>query len=447
MKKSSLIGHTVEAYDLIIRDPHPADSVLDTFFRSHKYLGSHDRRFVAESVYGMLRCKRRLEWLLGGTSSEAAAASDQRQSLLVCLLYLVVYCHEEVGKLLEQCEPDPEEKKLLPVVLAEAKERNERFESAADAGLDSMTRLAIRFSFPSWMIERWVAEFGEDETCAMCAALNTQAPLTLRVNLLKTDVESCSRALEEEKVKTERTKLSPTGLTVHRRMNIFALDAFQKGFFEVQDEGSQILSMLVDPKPTSKVVDACAGGGGKSLALAALMKNRGAIFALDTNAYRLDGLRKRIKRSGVDTIRVRVVQAGQLPADLLGTADNVLVDAPCSGLGTIRRNPGTKWTVTPEDVAELRVKQLSILTHYAQCVKTNGRLVYATCTTMKDENEGVVEAFLAANPQFELLEPSSILKRYQLENLGKEKYFRLKPHVHNTDGFFAAVMRKKESRP
>ena len=444
MKKSSLIGHTVEAYDLILRDKHPADSVLDTFFRSRKYLGSHDRRFVAETVYGMLRYKRRLEWLLQGTSSEAAAIADERQSLLVCLLYLVVYCHEEVAKLLEQCEPDPEEKKLLPVVLAEAKERNERFEAASYGGLDKSTRLAIKFSFPNWMIERWMEEYGEEETCAMCTALNTQAPLTLRVNLLKTDVEGCRRALEEEKLKTEVTKYSPMGLTAHRRMNIFSLEAFQKGYFEVQDEGSQILSLLVDPKPTSKVVDACAGGGGKSLALAVIMKNRGAIYALDTNAYRLDGLRKRIKRSGVDTIRIRVVEAGHLPDDLLGTADNVLVDAPCSGLGTIRRNPGTKWSVTPEAVAELQVKQLGILTHYARCVKTNGRLVYATCTTMKDENEGVVEKFLESHPQFELLVPAEILKRYMLESLGQEKYFRLKPHVHNTDGFFAAVMRRKE---
>ncbi len=444
MKKSSLIGHTVEAYDLILRDKHPADSVLDTFFRSHKYLGSHDRRFVAETVYGMLRYKRRLEWLLQGTSSEASASEDQRRSLLVCLLYLVVYCREEIAKLLEQCEPDPEEKKLLPVVLAEAKERNERFEAASDGGLEKVTRLAIKLSFPNWMIERWLEEYGEEETCAMCSALNTQAPLTLRVNLLKTDVEGCRRALEQEKLKTEATKFSPVGLTAHRRMNIFGLETFQKGFFEVQDEGSQILSLLVDPKPTSKVVDACAGGGGKSLALAVLMKNRGSIYALDTNSYRLDGLRKRIKRSGVDTIRIRAVEADHLPDDLVGTADNVLVDAPCSGLGTIRRNPGTKWTVTPETVAELHVKQLGILTHYARCVKVNGRLVYATCTTMKDENEGVVEKFLVDHPQFELLMPASILKRYQLEALGQEKYFRLKPHVHNTDGFFAAVMRRKE---
>ena len=444
MKKSSLIGHTVEAYDLILRGNHPADSVLDTFFRSHKYLGSHDRRFIAETVYGMLRHKGRLEWLLRGTTNEAASTLNHRRSLLVCLLYLVVFCDEEIGKLLEQCEPDPEEKNLLPVVLDEAKTRNERFEAAPVSDDDCTTRLSLEFSFPIWMIEGWLEQYGKEETRSMCTALNMQAPLTLRVNLLKIDVEGCRRALAEEKLNTDLTKFSPVGLTAQRRMNIFGLDAFQKGFFEVQDEGSQLLSLLVDPKPTSKVVDACAGGGGKSLSLAALMKNRGVIFALDTNAYRLEGLRKRIRRSGVDTIRVRVVEAGQLPADLVETADNVLVDAPCSGLGTIRRNPGIKWTLTPEAIAELQVKQLAILTHYARCVKTNGRLVYATCTTMKDENEVVVERFLDAHPHFEILEPSTILRRYQLESLAQGKYFRLKPHVHNTDGFFAAVMRRRK---
>ena len=174
------------------------------------------------------------------------------------------------------------------------------------------------------------------------------------------------------------------------------------------------------------------------------MKNRGAIFALDTNSFRLEGLRKRIRRSGVDTIRVCKVEEGQLPPGLTDAADNVLVDAPCSGLGTIRRNPGMKWTVTPASVAELNIKQSNILNHYAQCVKMNGRLIYSTCTMMRLENEGVVEKFLGDHPQFEIMEPSVILRRYQLETLMQEKYFRLKPHVHGTDGFFAAVMRRKQ---
>ncbi len=444
MKTSSLIGHTVEVYDLILHSEHPADSTIDTFFRTHKYLGSHDRRFVAETAYGMLRHKKRIEWLCETSGKKFLGSSDNPAVLLQCLVYRVTVANDAVPILVDDLEVEPDEKGSLSLLLTAAKEQNDGFDKRTEIRSGSVTNAALRYSFPEWMIDAWHQQFGDEETIQLCEALNISAPLTLRVNTIKATVEECQEALAKENIETERTKFSSVGLIVRRRLNIFQLDIFRKGFFEVQDEGSQILSMLVDPKQTSKVVDACAGGGGKALALAALMKNRGAIFALDTNSYRLEGLRKRIRRSGVDTIRVCKVEEGQLPDGLNGAADNVLVDAPCSGLGTIRRNPGMKWTVTPATVAELSVKQSTILDHYARCVKLNGRLVYSTCTMMPQENEAVVEKFLAEHSQFELLEPSAILRRYQLESLTNEKYFRLKPHIHGTDGFFAAVMRRKQ---
>ena len=444
MKTSSLIGHTAEVYDLIIRSEHPADSTIDTFFRSHKYLGSHDRRFIAETAYGMLRHKKRIEWLCETSGKKFLESSDNPAAFLQCLVYRAAVANDEVEMLVHELEADPSEKQSLSFFLNEVKEQNGRFENELSSQSGGTAELSLRYSFLEWMIEEWLGQYGEDETAHLCAALNKPAPLTLRVNTLKTTVDDCQEALAKENIETERTKYSSVGLTVRKRINVFQLDIFRKGFFEVQDEGSQLLSLLVDPKPTSKVVDACAGGGGKSLALAALMKNRGAIFALDTNSFRLEGLRKRIRRSGVDTIRVCKVEEGQLPPGLTDAADNVLVDAPCSGLGTIRRNPGMKWTVTPASVAELNIKQSNILNHYAQCVKMNGRLIYSTCTMMRLENEGVVEKFLGDHPQFEIMEPSVILRRYQLETLMQEKYFRLKPHVHGTDGFFAAVMRRKQ---
>lgn len=441
MKKSSLIGHAAEVYDLVLRETHPADSLIDTFFRSHKYLGSHDRRFIAETVYGMLRYKLRVEWLLQSTKEKFVRLEPEKRSYLTCLVYLVIIGNEEIGKLIEEIkiEGDTDFASLLNDVVT----INTEFQNGPDANLRTGERLSVEYSFPVWMIEEWLQCYGADETVKLCKSLNQPAPLTLRVNTLKTTVQECQGALEKENIQSERTKLSPFGLNVKKRMNIFQLKIFQDGFFEVQDEGSQIISLLVDPKPTSKVVDACAGGGGKSLALAALMKNRGVVYALDTNTHRLEGLRKRIRRSGVDTIRVRAVEEHTVPADLINTADNVLVDAPCSGLGTIRRNPGMKWSVTPDTVAELNAKQSAILHQYAACVKLNGRLVYATCTMMKSENDDVVETFLARHPEFEIMEPSTILKRYELESLATEKYFQLSPHVHGTDGFFAAVMRRK----
>ncbi len=444
MKTSSLIGHTVEVYDLILRSEHPADSTIDTFFRTHKYLGSHDRRFVAETAYGMLRQKNRIEWLCENSDAESLIPAKNPASFLGCLVYRTAFANDASAVLVNDLDAETAEKAALSLFLARIEEKNSEIESGTALGSGSTSDLSLRYSYPEWMIKEWRVQFGDEETVRMCAALNAPAPLTLRVNTLKTSVEDCQEALAREKIDAERTKFSGVGLTVRKRLNIFQLDVFRKGFFEVQDEGSQILAMLVDPKPTSRVVDACAGGGGKALALAALMKNRGAIFALDTNAYRLESLRKRIRRSGVDTIRVCKIEEGHLPDGLADASDNVLVDAPCSGLGTIRRNPGMKWTVTPAAIAELSVKQSAILEHYAQCVKVNGRLVYSTCTMMIPENEAVVEKFLADHPQFELIEPAVILRRYGLESLSNEKYFRLKPHVHGTDGFFAAVMRRKQ---
>ncbi len=431
-------------YDLIIRSVHPADSTIDTFFRSHKYLGSHDRRFVAETVYGMLRHKKRIEWLCETSGEKFRRSPDAHATFLQCLVYRATDGGDVIEALIKELDAEPLEKESLSLLLNEAKIRNDGFEEGNRSSSGDKKQLSLRYSFPEWIIEEWREEYGGDETVRLCAALNTPAPLTLRVNTLKASVEDCQDALAKENIETERTKFSQVGLTVRKKINVFQLDVFRKGFFEVQDEGSQILSLLVDPKPTSKVVDACAGGGGKSLALAALMKNRGVIFALDTNAYRLEGLRKRIRRSGVDTIRICKVEEGELPPGLVDVADNVLVDSPCSGLGTLRRNPGMKWTVTPESVAELNIKQSNILNHYARCVKVNGRLIYSTCTMMKSENEDIVEKYLIAHPEFEIMEPSVILRRYQLESLSGEKYFWLKPHIHGTDGFFAAVMQRKQ---
>ncbi|MGA9406895.1 MAG: RsmB/NOP family class I SAM-dependent RNA methyltransferase, partial [Bacteroidota bacterium] len=364
MKKSSLIGHTVEAYDLIIRSEHPADSTIDIFFRSHKYLGSHDRRFIAETVYGMLRHKKRIEWLHETSGGKNLRSSDSQATFLQCLVYRATVGGDKIETLVEELGADPVEQQSLLFSLHKAKDQNDGLEGKSQHHGDDTKHVSLLYSFPEWLIEEWCKEYGEDETVRLCAALNTPAPLTLRVNTLKASIGDCQDALAKENIETERTKFSEAGLTVRRKINIFQLDVFRKGFFEVQDEGSQILSLLVDPKPTSKVVDACAGGGGKSLALAALMKNRGVIFALDTNSYRLEGLRKRIRRSGVDTIRICKVEEGELPANLIDAADNVLVDAPCSGLGTLRRNPGMKWTVSPESIAELNIKQSSILNHY-----------------------------------------------------------------------------------
>lgn len=426
MKLSSLIGHVTEAYAEIASSRKPADHLIDLFFRSRKYLGSHDRRFIAETVYAMLRHRRRTEWMV------SRADVQGNRHLLLCAATLLL------------------ERKVAPEVLDAEQLLPEGTVAALAAltecepeGTAAAERLGLRYSFPDWMLERWFGSFGEEETESLCRSMNTPAPITLRVNTVRCSVDECMRSLKEEGIDSVRTEFSPVGLHIPKRLNVFQLETFRKGYFEVQDEGSQLLALLVDPKPRAKVVDACAGGGGKSLALAAIMKNRGEIFSLDIHEFRLEELKKRIRRAGIDTIRVRPVSEEESPEELQGAAEYVLVDAPCSGTGTIRRNPGMKWSVTPEMLRELHQKQVRILDQYSRCVAPGGTLVYATCSLMEEENAQVAEQFLAAHPEFEPLPPGARLQRYGLEALAGERFFRLMPNRHGTDGFFAAVFRRR----
>jgi 16S rRNA (cytosine967-C5)-methyltransferase len=424
MKLSSLIGHVIELYSDVVDSSKPADRHIDLFFRSRKYLGSSDRRFIAETMYGMLRHKKRIEWIV-------SVLETKNELRRLCGAYLLMNGGATKGQLAEEINLPLEELSLI----------EERVNRTPESG-SRIEMLATAYSFPEWMIAGWRDEMGDEALEPLCTVLNTQAPMTIRVNTVKTSREECRRILSQEGVETDLAELSPFGLHLKRRTNLFQLQAFRDGLFEVQDEGSQLLALLVDPKPGSKVVDGCAGAGGKALAMASVMKNWGEIFALDVHSFRLEELKKRIRRSGVDSIRTRAVREGEVQEQLAGVADAVLVDAPCSGTGTIRRNPGMKWSVTEQMIDELQQKQGSILSLNAHYVKPGGKLIYATCSLMKKENESVVERFLADHPEFVLLPPATALERYGLARLAKNKYFQLLPHQYNTDGFFAAVLKR-----
>lgn len=427
MKLSSLIGHVTELTQEIDRTERPADRLIDLFFRERKYLGSKDRRFISETVYGMLRHRIRIEWGL-------AAAGVKETPLYQCLTFLLLDRKMNVQQLTAELNVPEEELSTI-----------ERCVNATPAFPSERASLSIQYSFPEWMLEEWETTAGKEHLGELCSVLNTQAPMTMRVNTIKISRDECQQRLAEEGVETERTPLSPLGLNLKRRINLFQLQSFKDGLFEVQDEGSQLLALLVDPKPRSKVIDACAGAGGKALAMASVMENRGEIFAFDVHSFRLEELQKRVRRDGVDTIRTTVIRENVAIDKFIGTADYVLVDAPCTGTGTIRRNPGMKWTVTKRMVDELCEKQFSILELNASYVKPGGRLVYATCSLIRRENQEVVERFLSAHPEFELTEPAAVLARYDLSHLARGKYFQLLPHEHNTDGFFAAVMKRKNT--
>jgi 16S rRNA (cytosine967-C5)-methyltransferase len=441
MKLSSLLGHTREVLQLVRDSGRPADNLIDSFFRTHKYLGSHDRRFVAETAYGTLRHLRRCETiLLQVLGAHADGMLPEDGFLLLAVTYLVAIDRRtpptvaDVAEAVKSGRLRPHLHSILQALpLAAVPELD-----------DPVERIGLLHSFPDWIVRRFLDQFGESETEKICESLNGQAPLTLRVNTLKTTVEECRKALAEEDIQTQPTRLSPFGLLVSKRMNVFQLQAFRSGFFEVQDEGSQLLPYLLDPKPTAKVLDACAGAGGKTLELSALMKNRGEIVAADVHSTRLEELRRRMRRAGASNVRIRLVDdVAELADRYRDYFDVVLLDAPCSGIGTFRRNPGMKWVVTEETVREVAEKQLHILEASAQLVKPGGIVAYATCTLFREENEDIIGKFLPAHPDFSLARPPLDESRFDLTPFAAGEFTKLYPHRDGTDGFFIAVMRRR----
>ncbi len=439
MQLSSLLGHVQELLGNIRASSKPADSLMDAFFRSHKYLGSHDRRFIAETTYGTLRNLRRCEFLLQSAIGDSAASVSREDGLLLLpVTFLVGIEHKTL--VAADITPPLSSMALKNGIVSFLKNL---VNDNPIPQTDIAERIGIEYSFPDWMVRRLLYEYGHEESENIMRSLNEPAPLTLRVNLLKSTVEKCQEDLKKQEIESARTSISPSGLQITKRINVFSLKTFQDGDFEVQDEGSQILPLLIDPKPTAKVLDACAGAGGKTLGFAAIMKNRGEIFATDNNGYRLKELKKRSRRAGAFNIRpLEVATVGDLPDKLKNYFDVVFVDAPCSGLGTIRRNPGMKWTVTEETVSEVSAKQTEILRQCIALVKPGGRLVYATCTLLRQENEDVVNQFVGANPDFRFVNPEPMLSKLGIKNAISGNFIKLLPHIHGTDGFFCAVMVK-----
>jgi 16S rRNA (cytosine967-C5)-methyltransferase len=423
MRPSSLAGHAVELIEILQNDPRPADHLIDTFFRRRRYLGSHDRRELAESVYGILRHLRLLQFYI------AKAKPDSINH--PAWLYAAYKLH------LEKISPEALQTHALSLSSAQL-----RSLAASDHAGSGPQDLGLRTSFPNWLVEKLQEQIGESETEKLLEAMNQPPPLTIRVNTLKTTRENCLHELRKRGHQGAPTPLSPDGIHLKKRVNLFSLDLFRDGWFELQDEGSQIISLLVDPKPNWRVADVCAGGGGKTLHLAALMKNRGEIWAFDVAPQRLENLRKRSRRCGIHNVRCRLLQPDEIPANLLGQMDAILIDAPCSGAGVLRRNPDAKWKITPEMVREMAAKQKQIIKHYAPLLKPGGRLVYATCSLLAEENEDVVQSFLALHSEFRWGHAAAILQRYQLAPLADGGVFHLFPQRQGTDGFFAAVLER-----
>jgi 16S rRNA (cytosine967-C5)-methyltransferase len=413
---AKLIDAATTALNLLLRFEHPADAVLSKFFRDNRQLGQNDRAFVAETAYAVLRRRRLLEKLLD-------AEANPRRLVLAALVRLL-------GGSQRQLEGALNEKELKWV-----------------AGLKGRTvgdwSLAEQADFPDWLADRLLAHMAADALLGLAQGLNQPAPLDLRVNPLKTGREAVLKRLADEGIAAVPGALAPLAVRLKGRTVLQKHPLYLDGSIEVQDEGSQLLGYLVAPKRGEMVADFCAGAGGKTLLLGALMRSTGRLYAFDVSDKRLGRLRERVARAGLSNVHPIAI-AGENDARvkrLAGKFDRVLVDAPCSGLGTLRRNPDLKWRQTPEGVAELARKQRDILRGAARLVKPGGRLVYATCSILPEENEGVVADFLAAQPDFGLLSARDVLEKQGLAPAGGE-YLRLAPNTHGTDGFFAAVFER-----
>ncbi|RYF83094.1 MAG: RsmB/NOP family class I SAM-dependent RNA methyltransferase [Comamonadaceae bacterium] len=403
----------------VLKFDHPADAIVSRFFRENRQLGPRERATLTETAYAVLRKKLLYEYL-------ARSGSGARERRLAILGF-----HGPRDFL--KSALDDQERRWL---------------DNCDAVTPGDLMAMHRHNLPEWLAAPLQAQVGEDFP-SLADALMQPAPLDLRVNTQQMKREEARAALKQAGIAAEPTPYSPWGLRVQGKPSLNRLDLFNQGAVEVQDEGSQLLALMLDAKRGEMVVDFCAGAGGKTLALGAAMRNTGRLYAFDTSAHRLDALKPRLARSGLSNVHPAAIahERDERVKRLAGKIDRVLIDAPCSGLGTLRRNPDLKWRQTPEVVRELAVLQTAILQSAARLLKPGGRLIYATCSMLPEENEGIAEAFTAAHADFQAQEAVDVLAGLKVQGAatlctggpGGGRFLRLWPHRHATDGFFAAV--------
>ncbi|MDD4767759.1 MAG: 16S rRNA (cytosine(967)-C(5))-methyltransferase RsmB [Desulfotomaculaceae bacterium] len=413
--------------------------------------GKLDRAFATELSYGTLRFLKTIDWILGQFVKQPLEAQTASvRNILRLSVYQLLYldkvpdsaaCNE--GAEMARKHGHPGAVKFVNGVLRSIARRKAGI-AFPDLSDDPIGHISIKYSHPAWLVERWLREFGPEDTILLCSANNMPAPNTVRVNTLKSTRNELIERLREEGLAAKETAYAPEGITIEGFLSISSMAAFREGQFQVQDESSMLASRAVAPAPGATVIDACSAPGGKATHLAQLMKNRGEIFAFDIHPHKLALIKENSVRLGIDIIRENAGDAIRLPEKFYGSADYVLVDAPCSGLGVLRRRPDARWRKDPGQIAGLVKLQAEILNSASCCVKDHGVLVYSTCTITREENLGQVEDFLVRHPEFVLEDLTPLLPRV-LDNDGTMAggYLQLLPHRHAMDGFFIARMRKE----
>jgi len=419
MHPNALLDLASDLLRTVLKLDQPADNLVSAFFRQHRALGARERHTLAETAYTVLRQRLLLQHL----AQSGSGALERRLAMLAwqgsdTFLRGALGTHEQQWL----AEVQKIDRSTLPEKL--------------------------RHNLPDWLAAALQAQIGDD-FWPLVQALEQPAPLDLRVNTLKAKRDEVQKGLAEAGIAAEPTPFSPWGLRVQGKPAVNKLEAFTRGDFEVQDEGSQLLALLTDAKRGEMVVDFCAGAGGKTLALGASMRSTGRLYAFDVSGHRLDALKPRLARSGLSNVHPAQIahERDERIKRLAGKIDRVLVDAPCSGLGTLRRNPDLKWRQSPKSVEELQAKQQAILASAARLLKPGGRLVYATCSLLQAENEEVVAAFDAERgADFQPLPVAEVLAGLKVERsteLVSTHHLRLWPQRHQTDGFFAAIWQRR----
>jgi len=418
MRPNSLIDHAAQLLRAVLKFDAAADATTASYFRQHRSLGPRERHALAETIYVVLRQRLRLQHL----ARDGAGPIERR-------LAIVAWCGDE---------------RLLQAVLSQT----ERQWLAQVRAIDGNTLPdEARHNLPAWLVEALRASGDEAWFWSLAQALLQPAPLDLRVNTLKARRDEVLRSLADGGIVARVTPYSPWGLRLEGQPAVNRLELYRRGAFEVQDEGSQLLALLVEARRGEMVVDFCAGAGGKTLALGAAMRNTGRLYAFDLSGHRLDAMRPRLERAGlanVHTLQLAHERDDRLQR-LAAKADRVLVDAPCSGLGTLRRNPDLKWRQSESAIEALRERQVAILDSAAALVKPGGRLVYGTCSLLPIENESVAHTFNQTHPDYRRLDAAEVLFRGHVAEaalLSTDGHLRLWPHRHETDGFFAAIWQR-----
>lgn len=396
----NLVFTVVESIKLIFNEGEFADKVVEKALKRDKRWGSRDRKFIAETIYDMVRWKR-LYNEISGTKEHYSTENVWKNFAVWAILKGITL-------------PDWNQLQGVP-------------ERRIKGKFDELQKIrAFKESIPEWMDKLGVQELGEAQWAREIHALNEQADVVLRVNTLKTSKVALQKQLEEEGYPTEIISGYKDALKLIERANIFTSESFKNGLFEVQDASSQLVAEYLDVKPGMRVIDSCAGAGGKTLHLASLMENKGQIIAMDIYEGKLKKLKIRTRRDGVFNVTTKVINSSKVIKKMKNSADRVLIDAPCSGLGVLKRNPDTKWKLEPEFLENIKKSQAEILDNYSEMVKIGGKMVYATCSILPSENEIQVENFLKNNPKFTLLKENKVL-----------------PSISGFDGFYMALFERK----